>query len=1186
MKFFIVDDSNANRAYLERLIIEHGHDAISVASGEEALKKLRRARVDLIISDVLMPDMDGFAFLQQCKAVRRLKKVPFVFLSDAFLNKKDEELALKLGASAFIYRPVEPERLMQILVEVASSKPVPARKGRKPKAEKAQTLTRSFNPHLIQKLENYMCVLEGKIQQHLQAAESQRHKEEQYHLLFETMPVGVVCQDAAGRIVGANPAAGRILGLTQDQMLGNASYNPRWRAIRLDSNGFSRDELPAMISLKTGKPVADAVIGVFNPRDVRYHWVRINSVPLFKPGEDKPYQVYSTLVDITEDVLTNRALEHINTSITSTLENISDIVFLIDGDCCVVYANAAAKGQYKLIVGSEMHEGMNILDPMAAERKQFWSQVIQRGLSGEHATLEQHYRTPAGEVDLTFSADPIVSETGAVAGLSFFGRNITANLRAVETLRKQEKLFRMLFLCNGAVVRASGEVDMLQNVCRAMVEVGEYRLVRAGYIQQDAAEHVRYVACAGEDGGYTAAGATHVGEGNDPVLETIRTGKIYVCQDVSHDPVMAVWREEAVSRGYGSYVALPLISDGAVIGMLEIYIAAPNSLDADEVSLLEGLAGNLAYGITSLREREQRMRVEDSLRQSEERYRTILAWMHDVYYEMDAEGNLTSVNEAACRQMGYLREELVGLNYKACTPADEMHRVAEIYSRVLQTGEPVYEVPLFGLRKDGTKRYFEGSILPLRGESGEIAGLRVIGCDVTELKLTQKELATKTSLLEIAIDAMVTHTIDGVFSYLNENICAMLGYTREELLRINVKDLFVPEDAEVLRSRSIEAQEKGETNFNAALLHKDGSVIPVEIHARIAEIGGTRYYLSVVKDITQQLKSQQILEESEKRYRRLVDNAPDIIFRYRLKPKYEFEYINPSVEKILGYAPEDLIEHPELFKEIIYPEDYHIFEEKVGGNTPCDHSLALRWRHKDGGIIWLELICVPVYDHNGELVAIEGITRNITDRKKYEDELQEALDDISATLEGTIDALARMSELRDPYTAGHQRKVTQLALAIADELGLSSEHKQALRVAGLLHDIGKVYVPSEILSKSGELSPLELNLVKAHVQAGYEIIKSIRFPWPICSIVQQHHERLDGSGYPQGLSGEQITLEARILAVADVVEAMMSHRPYRAALGIDQALEEIIRNKGMLYDEKVVDACVTLFTQKGFKFAA
>jgi putative nucleotidyltransferase with HDIG domain len=174
-------------------------------------------------------------------------------------------------------------------------------------------------------------------------------------------------------------------------------------------------------------------------------------------------------------------------------------------------------------------------------------------------------------------------------------------------------------------------------------------------------------------------------------------------------------------------------------------------------------------------------------------------------------------------------------------------------------------------------------------------------------------------------------------------------------------------------------------------------------------------------------------------------------------------------------------------------------------------------------------------------------------------------------------------ETRDPYTAGHQRRVADLARAIAAEMNLKSEQLDSVRMASMIHDIGKISIPSEILTKPTHLTDLEFNLIKTHSDSGYNILKDIEFPWPVANIVLQHHERMDGSGYPQGLKGSDILLEARIIAVADVVEAISSHRPYRPALGIEAALEEIEKNKGILYDNTVTDACLRLFREKSYQ---
>lgn len=191
---------------------------------------------------------------------------------------------------------------------------------------------------------------------------------------------------------------------------------------------------------------------------------------------------------------------------------------------------------------------------------------------------------------------------------------------------------------------------------------------------------------------------------------------------------------------------------------------------------------------------------------------------------------------------------------------------------------------------------------------------------------------------------------------------------------------------------------------------------------------------------------------------------------------------------------------------------------------------------------------------------------------------------LQKSLEDTVQAISRIMEIRDPYTAGHQSRVAILASAIALKIGLTDDKVKSIRFASELHDLGKIQVPAEILSKPGKLSAIEHALINIHPQAGYDVLKDIDFPWPIAEMVLQHHERLDGSGYPQGLKGDAILLEARIIGVADVVEAMISHRPYREGLGVDAALNEIVTKRGSHFDPQVVDACVSLFREQAFSF--
>jgi len=244
--------------------------------------------------------------------------------------------------------------------------------------------------------------------------------------------------------------------------------------------------------------------------------------------------------------------------------------------------------------------------------------------------------------------------------------------------------------------------------------------------------------------------------------------------------------------------------------------------------------------------------------------------------------------------------------------------------------------------------------------------------------------------------------------------------------------------------------------------------------------------------------------------------------------------------------------------------------------------LELRLRHKDGSDVYVETRGSTVMS-NGKPVAIQAIARDVTERKRTEEELQQTLDSLRKAVGTTIQVMASAVEARDPYTSGHQIRSANLARAIATEMGLPEDKIDGIRMAGSIHDIGKLSIPAEILSKPTKLTNIEFSLIKEHSRSGYEMLKDVESPWPLAQIVYQHHERMDGSGYPRNLKGDDILMEARIMAVADVVESMASHRPYRPALGIEAALEEIKKNRGILYDDAVADACMRLFREKGFQ---
>jgi len=290
----------------------------------------------------------------------------------------------------------------------------------------------------------------------------------------------------------------------------------------------------------------------------------------------------------------------------------------------------------------------------------------------------------------------------------------------------------------------------------------------------------------------------------------------------------------------------------------------------------------------------------------------------------------------------------------------------------------------------------------------------------------------------------------------------------------------------------------------------------------------------------------------------------------------------PGSDRLIEYEARLSESFPDSKCLIICQYDQRRFDPEVLLDVLRTHPIAVV-----GTEVYDDFYYMPPAQMLGSDLPAAELRRwvqNLAERKQAEEERQNTLEKLREALGGIIQTVALTVEMKDPHTAGHQRRVGNLARAIANEMGLPQEQIDGIRMAGLIHDLGKVGIPAEILSKPGRLSDFEWGIIKAHSQIGYDILKTVDFSWPVAQIVFQHHERMDGSGYPQGLSGEEIMLEARMLAVADVVEAMASFRPYRPARGLDEALEEISQNKGILYDSQAVDACLKLFTENGFAF--
>jgi PAS domain S-box-containing protein len=438
---------------------------------------------------------------------------------------------------------------------------------------------------------------------------------------------------------------------------------------------------------------------------------------------------------------------------------------------------------------------------------------------------------------------------------------------------------------------------------------------------------------------------------------------------------------------------------------------------------------------------------------------------------------------------------------------------------------------------------------------------------VTDRKLVEEQYRTMANSAQTGVYIVQ----EGRLCFVNPHIQSYSGYLKEELIGERVLHFVHPDDRKMVRemARKMLAGELT-APYEYRILDKDNqvrwlmeTVTPVSYKGRSAVLGNTM-------DTTER-------RQAEERYRSIFENAQEGIFQTTYEGRYNTA--NQALASMLGYdSPEDLMTTVIDIATQLYvnPEERKVLLKMIEAQGPV-RGFETQFYRKNGSMIWVSVNQHAVRDAGGRVLYYEGFNEDITTKKQSIERIRKALG-------ATVQAMAVTVETRDPYTAGHQRRGADLARSIATEMNLPADQIDGIRMASIIHDLGKISVPAEILSKPTKLTALEFSLIKTHSQAGYDILKDIEFPWPIARIVLEHHERMDGSGYPQGLIAEEILLDSRILVVADVVEAIASHRPYRPAWGINAALDEIEKNRGILYDNTVADACLRLFREKCFQF--
>jgi PAS domain S-box-containing protein len=580
---------------------------------------------------------------------------------------------------------------------------------------------------------------------------------------------------------------------------------------------------------------------------------------------------------------------------------------------------------------------------------------------------------------------------------------------------------------------------------------------------------------------------------------------------------------------------------------------------------------------------QQRRAVEER-HQVEEAYRAVVE--HSLQgLHIFQEGREVFVNSVYAKMLGYTEEELL-----AFTPAqlrnlihpEDRERVGKHYRhRIAGKAAPErYEYRV--IRQDGSVRWVEAFASRIEYHGKPASQLAMI--DITERKqaegLLRESEEKYRSVVERANDG-ITIIQDGITKYVNASLAEIWGGTVQELIGTPLTDCIDPDELPKVLDR-YNCRMKGEDVppiYETVLRRKDGGKVYAELNAGVITYQGKLADLVFVRDITERKKTEKDLKQSEERYRSLVEN---IDFGINLiDADYTIVMTNAALSKRINKS----------VSELVGEKCYRVLEKR---DSVCPHCPGVRamatgqpaeveteGAEDDPNLFPARLQAFPLLRQNGTASGFIEVVEEITERKRMEQTLTEHEEALQHSFFGTAEALSKVIEDRDPYTCGHSVGVAGLAEAIARVMGFSEDQITGIYITGVLHDIGKMAVPVEILVKPGRLTDMEMSLIQIHPQAGYEILMGIDFPWPVAQATLQHHERMDGSGYPQGLMGDKIILEARILAVADVMDAMTHHRPYRPAFSMQDAKEEISKGRGKLYDPQVVDACLEVLEGKG-----
>jgi PAS domain S-box-containing protein/putative nucleotidyltransferase with HDIG domain len=569
-----------------------------------------------------------------------------------------------------------------------------------------------------------------------------------------------------------------------------------------------------------------------------------------------------------------------------------------------------------------------------------------------------------------------------------------------------------------------------------------------------------------------------------------------------------------------------------------------------------GKDGNALKSVGVLLDITDKIKAEKEIKKALFYNRALIEASIDPLVTINKFGKITDVNKATEKVTGLLRRNLIGSDFSESFT--EPDKARDGYKKVLLKGN-IRNYPLTIKHQSGKTTSVLYNATVYRNESGKVQGVFAAAHDITDKIKAEKEIKNLSKYPSENPNQVIRTDDKGKILYFNRACDDMPGWNKKIGDIVPQRILkYVQGSAKLQLDKNFTVQFKPKTFSFSLVYNKEQNYIGL-----------------YGEDISDKILAQQELFETERIYQSLFENSVDGIYQATVSGRYITA--NPSLIRMLGYESKE-----EILKLNIPKQVYLAAEDRPKANERGKPFIR-QLRKKDGSTIWVE-INSKVFYSCGKPKYYQGIIRDITAKVVADQHLKQSYNKIKKTLDDSIKTISNMVEARDPYTSGHQIKVANLCSVIAKELGFNKDRIKMIHTAALIHDVGKIAVPASILAKPSHLSNIEFAMVKTHSQIGYDILKEIDFGYPIAEIVYQHHERDNGSGYPKGLSGKDIMLEAKIIAVADTVESMATHRPYRPALGIEEALKELELNSGILYDSKIVNVCIKIFKDNKFKF--